>query len=468
MAGKNLVVLVALGFVSVIAIAISVTILWSFDTAMRVLFVVFPAVLFFIEPFWGLLVYTVYFYVRPFDYVPALQTSRIMLMVGSSALLSMILKTAVLGPRLSVFRTPQDKLVVWFVGAFVMSNLYTLNVALLFKSLTGLFPALVLYYLIVNLVNSEKRLYVYGVIIVASTLVLAVQGIVQYYAGVGLAGQTANFERRIQALGTFSDPNAFAMCLLVGLAWSALAIGTSRRLLSQGCFLISAVAMVYAIYLTNSRGGMVTLGVVAVLWLLRHKGWKKGIPAGALVLVLVFVLGPSRMSTISTHEPSARGHLELWNAGLQIWKSHPILGIGADAWASRYDLMIAHNSFVHCAAELGLFGLVPWVALILVSLKNIRHVSLADVDETGRGIKVEAEKIYYAGLGYVGTALFISKAYSVLLMIIVAMSSVGIALYAGRQKGVVVQWETRDIWLSVGVTVLGLVALKILLMVVGV
>ena len=454
--------------IAMVAVGVAVLLLHSYDAAILVLLVVIPAGLFFFEPFLGLIVYTLYFYIRPHEFVSALHGGRTMLIVESTAFASALVKITLTRGRFRLFNSPQDKLMWWFVAAIALSHLSQFKFDAAIGALFSFMNVLVFYFLITNLVDSERRLRVFSGVLVFLTLVLAVQGIVQYYLGSGLAGQTVGDEGRIQSLGGFANPNALAMALLVGLAFCYYDIVATRNKLGRFYCLAAAVTIFVAIYLTNSRGTMLALGALATILLVRRAGWKNGLAASAVVFVLILVFGPSRMSTISPTEPSAYGRIVAWNTGLEFLKSRPFFGIGAEAWGSEYAAMVAHNSLVHCAAELGMFGLLPWVMLIFISMKNVRFVSRASVEVPGSGLRVEADKILLAGLAYVFTSMFISKTYSPLLYVIVALSCAAVNVFTDHRGERFELWERKDLVYSAMITIGGLLVIAIFVALVGV
>jgi len=113
--------------------------------------------------------------------------------------------------------------------------------------------------------------------------------------------------------------------------------------------------------LTHSRGGF--LALMACVGVLLHSrfGMKKTLLLGALVLPVLLVVFAGRMTTISTGEDTAQSRIQLWSDGLTFFQSSPLTGVGADNY-TKYSSHVAHNSFIHCYTELGLFGGTFFVA----------------------------------------------------------------------------------------------------------
>jgi len=59
-----------------------------------------------------------------------------------------------------------------------------------------------------------------------------------------------------------------------------------------------------------------------------------------------------------------------WASGLLLIRSHPLFGVGFNQFAD-FNEITAHNTFVVCAAELGLVGVLCWVLLMFVTVRNV-------------------------------------------------------------------------------------------------
>lgn len=65
----------------------------------------------------------------------------------------------------------------------------------------------------------------------------------------------------------------------------------------------------------------------------------------------------------------------LWSQSLTVFKSHPIFGVGIDRLSDYTDTgHTAHNSFVLCMAETGVFGYFFWMGMIVASWGGLTHI----------------------------------------------------------------------------------------------
>jgi hypothetical protein len=282
-------------------------------------------------------------------------------------------------------------------------------------------PALMMYFLVVNVVTSEQRFKWALRVILLLTAILALQGIAQKSAGYGWAGQKL-IAGRITWISIFNDPNdlalAFILMVPVVLAIVVRPGFFGLKVLPLGLLWL----LVYGIYLTNSRGG--ALGFIAAVLFFFVKRSRYVIPGGmlgGLAAFLFFLFGPSRLGLLAAGpDESAYGRLDSWYYGFQLMKANPIFGVGHNLFTNDYPLT-AHNSFVLAAAELGIIGLFCWTGLFYVSFKGLSLVQRHDPRLAPYAYGLQA-----ALVGFGATAFFLSRTYTELPYLICALSA---ALY---------------------------------------
>jgi putative inorganic carbon (HCO3(-)) transporter len=365
---------VALIFVVTCVIALGVTALLLRSTALGMVAVTafVGGIVLFIEPFVGLVIYFLLLYIRPQDYVTALIGKPIMLLVGVATFALMMVHMAVQKRSLRLAGAPQNLLMLWFFAGIMLSSLATLYMPDVTEAFTDFLAILVMYLLIANLVTTPRRLAFTINLLVILTLILAAQGIVQYFTGAGFGGQQT-YEGRIQAVGIFSDPNDLGLALVMVLPYVFLKLADRVKPWEKLLAFIALALLVYALYLTQSRGGLMAFGALMMILFSRSMGKVLGYGLGGLAMVALFVLGP-RMSTISTGEASAYGRIQAWAVGIDLFEQFPIFGVGYGNF-TEYHFRTAHNSFVLCMAELGMFGFYAWSMLLYLSIKNTGQIA---------------------------------------------------------------------------------------------
>lgn len=200
-------------------------------------------------------------------------------------------------------------------------------------------------------------------------------------------GENLLKEHTLRVNATFVDPNIFARFIILGIVANfVLQIFTRDR--SIKLFYMASLAVLLAqLVLTNSRGGILTLGAVliaALIFLPNRKAvlWVLGL--GALCAGIVLFIRPDiweRMLLLTQDfSVSSPQRLYLWKAAIAIFKDNPILGTGLGSFQTVFlqdyialknipdGATLSHTTILTIAAELGVAGLMVlaalWVALL--------------------------------------------------------------------------------------------------------
>ena len=223
---------------------------------------------------------------------------------------------------------------------------------------------------------------------------------------------------RVRSVGFFNDPNDFAQTLLIGmpmLLWFYKKGAWFRNTMTVA---IPAAVMGYCITLTNSRGAL--LGIASLLFFgVKNKlgTMRTGLILGAVALGWI-VIGAAGGRAFSSKERSAEERIEAWYEGFQMFKSSPIFGVGYGTFTERY-YMTAHNSFVLCFSEIGLFGFFCWVSLLVLGFMTVGRV--ADHAPSGSESALAGNILRSALLGYLTCAWFLSRTYQPVLFCVLAL-----------------------------------------------
>lgn len=427
--------------VCVLAFALTFLLLRSEALAVTACVALVGGTVLFVSPFAGVVLYLLFLYVRPQDYVPALMGKPIMLMIGAATLGMFILHMMMRKRVIRLAHAPQNWILLWFFAAIAMSSLATLYIPSVIESVVDFLPIVMMYLIIANVVVTKRQLSFVLNMLVVLTLVLAAQGIVQYYTGTGIGGQET-YKGRIQGVGIFSDPNDLGLALVMVLPYVFLRFFASAKPWQKGLSLLSMLVLMYALYLTQSRGGLMSFGALLMLLFARRMGKVLGYGMGAVAMLALFVVGP-RMSTISTEEASAYGRIEAWSTGIDLFEQYPLFGVGFGNF-TEYHFRTAHNSFVLCATELGMFGLYAWCLLIYLSIRNAGFISREFRARGERELALQVDTIRLSLIAYCLGAYWLSRTYSELLFIMVALTTSLTQLFVASTGGKYRLIEKRD------------------------
>ncbi|HVX15443.1 MAG TPA: O-antigen ligase family protein [Pirellulales bacterium] len=233
------------------------------------------------------------------------------------------------------------------------------------------FSKIVVYYLLlVANINSAGRLRTFLFWLLGCITILGALALLEYHGIVHIESLTTHVDldideetgeeqvvRRMCGMGIFNDPNDLSMIVVVGMALAAYFFFDPRLVIFKVPLAATATAFLYALLLTKSRGGL--LAMVAAGWALFHSryGWKKAAILGAFLLPAGLLLVTGRQADIGGAVSAGTGQsrIQLWSAGLQMFRANPLFGIGFHLYAEEAG-QVAHNSYVHAFGELGLFG----------------------------------------------------------------------------------------------------------------
>lgn len=270
----------------------------------------------------------------------------------------------------------------------------------------------------IDICIAGHRRSVVGLLVLAGAA-NAVIGIYQYFGGSGALHLLVN-DRYFRAFGTFGQPNPFGgfMGVLFPMAftgmlaalysgWRLIRGGSAARLMRAATSLLyfgSASCLVaLALILSWSRGAWLGFGVSVAVMLFALP--RKAIHSLFLAFLLAGMVGAlaasgrlpasisARLATITEdifNVQDVRGvditpanyavveRLAHWQAAIDMATAHPWLGVGLGNYEIAYPefrlanwkfaLGHAHNMYLNMLAEVGLVGLIAYLALIFAIL----------------------------------------------------------------------------------------------------
>lgn len=236
---------------------------------------------------------------------------------------------------------------------------------------------------------------------------------------VGLFG-TQSVKGRVRFRGTLHDPNelALAVAIVLPLAFALFELKRSSWRLLLLLFTLGLTGV--CVVKTQSRGGQIVLLLVLFVYFVRRYGVRVGAVAGGLAALPVMLLGGRGTAEA---QGSTMERLECWSAGLKMFRSSPLIGVGAGQFTEHHHLT-AHNSYILAAAELGLPGMLLWTALLWLSIKIPLRV-LQDAERIGasQNARTWALALLAALVAMAGGMVFLSYAYKELLWIYMGLAA---------------------------------------------
>ena len=230
-------------------------------------------------------------------------------------------------------------------------------------------------------VKTRRHLQWITLCFIAGSVVFIVAGLLDLRANVfpSLYWYGSLDLRRLRGLGFVADPNDLSQ-MMVSLIPMVFLWRQKNAFLDFFLLGIPMAVLITGIYFTHSRGAMLALTVVILLSARRKIGaLPAAIGAGCLLAGLMAV-GWSGGRDVSMDAGADR--LDLWYAGMEMIKAHPLFGVGLNRFADAMGIT-AHNSVVICASELGLVGLYFWVMLIFSSMRKAIRLGVEPARSAG-------------------------------------------------------------------------------------
>ncbi|MFO8006915.1 MAG: O-antigen ligase family protein [Candidatus Brocadiia bacterium] len=377
----------------------------------------------------ALLVYTAILFVRPQEWLVWMRGFPVLDVVVGVAVVAWVAGAA--ARRWRPNDAPQNWLMLGLLVAVVMSHVRHTYFAATIASFQSFGKVVLLYLLVASLISSVRRARVLILVMIAGCLVMSAHGIVQAHTGVGFGGSLPVVRGgvvRVRGFGIFHDPNDLSLMLVTILPFLFSAVLRRGQAPPVRALSLAAIApILYCIYLTNSRGGWLALGVMALVYALVNFRSKKVAVAVAVVAVVGLVaLGPSRIRNISAEEGAAHGRIIAWGQGNRMLKRWPVFGAGKGRFTEFSGTgLVAHNSFVHCWAELGLFGYFFWLGLVMATLKDGWALTKGETEEDDEVAQLRrmGGALVPALVGFLSAAFFLSRTYLLPLYIMFSLAA---------------------------------------------
>jgi O-antigen ligase len=345
-----------------------------------------------------------------------------------------------------------------FLFVQFLGTLFTRNINEAFTELTAfIIEGLAIYFLITNVVRTPQLLRRIVWVLLLAGVILTVIPVYQEltgdfdndYGGFGQisergfrTGEESLFGdvRQPRLAGAIGEQNRFAQVLLMlvplgfVLFWNGGEKTKSLRLLA----LLATGLITAGVLLTFSRGAAVALVVMmGVMVLMRVIKWYQ-LAVVILAAGLFFVLQPkygTRLTSLqdlpgffspeeNVVDPVFESRTTEMVAAFLVFADHPLVGVGPGMfkyYSAEYGNQInpgvlegnreAHNLFLGIAADHGILGLIAFMGIIVVTLKDLlrgrrwlarRHPQLANLNNA----------FVLAIVSYLATGLFLHLSYA--------------------------------------------------------
>jgi O-antigen ligase len=348
------------------------------------------AVLILLNPYWGIILFLCLLYVRIefFFYggLPVIGKNGFQIFTAIVVALTMFSWPFQLLLKKEKFKWGTE--LGWMAAFAFLTFLSTYSVPDMDYAIEALIDVLKLagvFFLLQQLLHTEKRAISAVQWLLLFVVILSLCAIYGYVTGTEPVPFKENGAIRASVAGVF-NPNALAGTLAMVCPIALITIMRGKTWWWRLWGVVALGILLVGLYLTNSRGGILAVGLGMGIVLVQQLGWIRGFLLAVLAGTLLIVCGPSRLAQSAAvvseggvqADESSMGRVIAWRHGLEMFEKRPLMGVGFNQFPAHSPVE-AHNSFVQALGEGGFLNALCWVGfnywglLVLVRLRQSRR-----------------------------------------------------------------------------------------------
>lgn len=368
--------------------------------------------------FWMICAYLFLEYVRPQSIYPALDILP-------------WTQIAVLGAFVGCFldknvRWVSSSINVWLVLFFVvilLSSFFAYWPEVSFGQLENIYTWIIIYFLIINIVNNEKRFFVFLCIFLVASFKLSFSLSITWaergfsFTDWGLKGPPGFFEN--------SGELAIQMLVFWPLAWAfALYLKPYVKKFKYYVLLMMPITAIMVIMGASSRGAQLALVIQLIALNYRSILKPKILVACVVVFSILWAVLPQEQKTrfqVVGDDRTSQQRLLYWENGVEMINQHPVLGVGYFNYIPYYERFysndmlyeraeLPHNIFIQIGTDAGYLGVFLFVTLILSARRKMICVYKEFFDSNDL-LKMFPVGFNISLIGFVVAGQFVTVAY---------------------------------------------------------
>lgn len=308
----------------------------------------------------------------PFDSVSVLGHSDVgatLTFVAGGIAAALLLAVGLAGRR---FKAP-PRSAFWWTALILWgaaTSLWALDSDLSLSRLPTAFSLLVLFLITVSLRITRTELMWTVVAAVIGGVCAALYATSSYYGGTSFE---SGMRGSLIVGGRSTDPNYFAASLLLPISMAVGVFLSVRSWTAKAFSLIAAATMVFAVLLTMSRGALLSLVVIVLIYCYRLRvNWRVLVIPAVFAVLLALMPNFFFARLAGSGADEGAGRLEIWRVGLVLVQNYGLLGAGLDNFPVGYQQFSgmakvfpyqgyargAHNTYLNMMVESGVVGMM--------------------------------------------------------------------------------------------------------------
>ena len=384
--------------------------------------------------FWMICCYLFFEFVRPQAIIPAVD-----FLPWAQLFLIGALAGAIMDPTVKWVSNIANKFIILFLITICISILTAKYPEIAKKHFMDFFGWFVIYFLIINIINTKERFYIFlllflfaaGKIAFGTSKTWVFRGF--SFTSWGLMGPQGYFQN--------SGELAILMLMLFPLAFYLYqALKNDIKLWEKWILLLFWMCPVLTILGASSRGAQIAL-VVQLLIMFRKALVKPKLLVGIIILSmsLFYLLPPEQKKRFSEtgDDKTSQQRILYWNHGWEMMKENPWSGVGLFNFIPYYEdnfssdmlygsAQLPHNIFIQIGTDAGFIALFIFITINLYCLMT--PLRLIANNKNNIYIKAAAAGLGYGVLGFCVAGQFVTVSYYPFLWIhlafIVALSNI--------------------------------------------
>lgn len=381
--------------------------------------------------FWMICGYLFCEYVRPQSIFPALD-----FLPWASLFLALSLVGILFDKKREWAAAPPNKWMIAFLVLILLSSWNAVFPDASFRRLESFYTWLIIYFLIINIVNTRERFLIFLAIFVIATFKISLSLALKWarrgfsFTTWGLQGPPGFF--------TNSGELAIQMCVFFPIAY-VLARGlkpyVSRKM--HWILMLMPITAVMTIMGTSSRGGQLALAVQILLMFWRRLYKPKVFVGLALIVAVLYSIIPDEQKerfSAAGDDRTSQQRLLYWEHGLDMIRERPFTGVGFFNFAPYYqryfsdDMLyekaeLPHNIFIQVGTDAGIPALLVFLILIYQTIRiNGSTMRLCRGSPADSLFAQIAWSLNIALLGFVVAGQFVTVTYYPFMWINLALT----------------------------------------------
>lgn len=233
-------------------------------------------------------------------------------------------------------------------------------------------------------INSPEALnrYIWGMMV--GSMIVVCYGIYAVFAQLPSA-----VGGRAGAYGMYENHNDYSFIIIMVMPFLYMVRRAETRSLRRLLLGLSMLACVFGIFLSLSRGGVLALVLELVLIVVATTtGLRRGMYVALMITFGVGAVGyqwakrASNQGSNYTAEDAESSRMELWKAGANMVKAHPLLGVGSQHFGEfgkdygelSHDQLgkNSHNTYIEVIATTGVIGFIAFFLMLRAMIRELR------------------------------------------------------------------------------------------------